>query len=165
MVVRGRVAVLEDVDGRASARGLFDEGERGARQDATSIHVRRSTPRATSIQPSEDNRRVCKPKKEGEETHAGLARGRREEDAPRGLSFGQSRLEEVCGLRPVRLSGWGEAGVGVERTARGVRPDRVDGAILARVSTEWIGVRRRSSSVGLLREGARARTVSLVEFT
>lgn len=66
MVVRGRVAVLEDVDGRASARGLFDEGERGARQDATSIHVRRSTPRATSIQPSEDNRRVCKPKKKRE---------------------------------------------------------------------------------------------------
>lgn len=74
---------------------------------------------------------------------------RREEDAPRGLSSGQSRLEEVCGLRPVRLSGWGEAGAGVERTARGVRPDRVDGAILARESTGWIGVCRGLSSVGV----------------
>jgi hypothetical protein len=35
MFVRGRVAVLEDVDGRALARGLSDEGEREARQDAT----------------------------------------------------------------------------------------------------------------------------------
>lgn len=65
MFVRGRVAVLEDVDGRALARGLFMKG-REKRVRMPPRPLRRSTPRATSIQLSEDVRRVCKPKRERE---------------------------------------------------------------------------------------------------